>query len=145
MAQDPGEVGAQRVGDDAEKTPEQLRAEIEETREELGDTVEALAAKTDVKARARERADELKSTALHKKDELLSKVKQATPGGDSGHAVSATSGERAGSPADGAGPGGATSVVERLKGLAEENPMQSAALGAFVGGLALGRLLGRRR
>jgi hypothetical protein len=69
MAQDPGEVGAQRLGDDAGKTPEQLRAEIEETREELGDTVEALAAKTDVKARAKERADELKSSALHKKDE----------------------------------------------------------------------------
>ena len=37
------------------RTPEEIRADIEQTREEVGDTVEALAAKTDVKARTRER------------------------------------------------------------------------------------------
>jgi Protein of unknown function (DUF3618) len=42
---------------------EQLRGEIEDLREDLGDTAAALAAKTDVKARARERADELKLRA----------------------------------------------------------------------------------
>jgi hypothetical protein len=39
---------------------EQLRAGIEDTRRELGDTVEALAEKTDVKARASERVDDIK-------------------------------------------------------------------------------------
>ena len=38
---------------------EQLREEISETREELGETVEALAGKADVKAQAKEKADEV--------------------------------------------------------------------------------------
>jgi hypothetical protein len=42
-------------------SPEQLRAEIDETRRDLGDTVEALAEKTDVKARAEYRVNEIKS------------------------------------------------------------------------------------
>jgi hypothetical protein len=42
---------------------EQLRGEIEDLRQDLGDTAAVLAAKTDVKARARERADELKRSA----------------------------------------------------------------------------------
>ncbi|WP_438272125.1 DUF3618 domain-containing protein [Streptomyces antibioticus] len=42
---------------DERQTPEELRGRVEATREELGRTVEALAAKTDVKARAREKAD----------------------------------------------------------------------------------------
>jgi hypothetical protein len=48
---------------------QQLRAEIEELREDLGDTAAALAAKTDVKARAQERANELKLTAQTKAKE----------------------------------------------------------------------------
>jgi hypothetical protein len=40
---------------------EELRREIERTRRELGDTVAALAAKTDVKARARDTADRMKA------------------------------------------------------------------------------------
>jgi hypothetical protein len=39
----------------------ELREEIERTRRDLGDTVEALAAKTDVKARAREAADRMRA------------------------------------------------------------------------------------
>jgi hypothetical protein len=45
------------------RSPEEIEREIEQTREEVGDTVEALAAKTDVKARARKRADEIKAKA----------------------------------------------------------------------------------
>ena len=56
------------VGDEESKrTPEQIRADIEETRRDLGDTVEELAAKTDVKARAEAKADELKQTAAEKR------------------------------------------------------------------------------
>jgi hypothetical protein len=44
------------------RDPEQIREEIEETRRELGDTVEALAAKADVKALAREKAERAKET-----------------------------------------------------------------------------------
>jgi hypothetical protein len=42
------------------KNTEELREQVEQTREELGQTVEALAAKTDVKARAQEKAAEVK-------------------------------------------------------------------------------------
>ena len=59
-------VSAAAAGpDEAQETrsPEEIRADIEQTREEVGDTVEALAAKSDVKARARERVDEVKAKA----------------------------------------------------------------------------------
>lgn len=39
--------------------PEELRHEIERTREQLGETMQALAAKTDVKARAQDKAAQL--------------------------------------------------------------------------------------
>jgi uncharacterized protein DUF3618 len=42
-------------------TAEDLRRDIEQTREELGDTAAALGAKADVKGRAKERANEIKS------------------------------------------------------------------------------------
>jgi len=144
MAQDPSEVGAQRLEDNQEKSAEQLRAEIEDTREELGDTVEALAAKTDVKTRARDKADELKRNALAKKDELVSKAKQASPvGGSEGDGDVATEGP-AGTTADRGNGGGVGSMVEQLKGKAQQNPVPTAALAAFVGGVAFGRLISRR-
>lgn len=43
--------------------PEVLREEIAQTREELGDTVAALSGKSDVKAQASAKAEELKSKA----------------------------------------------------------------------------------
>jgi len=46
-----------------EKTPAEIRAEIDATREELGDTVEALAEKTDVKAQAKAKVEDLKGKA----------------------------------------------------------------------------------
>jgi len=42
-------------------TTEDLRRDIEQAREELGDTAAALGAKADVKGRAKERANEIKS------------------------------------------------------------------------------------
>jgi len=139
MGQDPGEVGTQQLDDESQKTPEQLRAEIEETRENLGDTVEALAAKTDIKTRARERADELKSSALLKKEELLSKVKRPGSAGESG----AAAGQPTDAPADGASPAGGKSAAEQLKGFVQGNPVPTAAFAAFIGGVAFGRLISR--
>ena len=55
--------------------PDQLRGEIADVREDLGDTVEALAAKTDVKAQAREKVDEQKTRAQAKFDEASRQVK----------------------------------------------------------------------
>jgi hypothetical protein len=53
MGQEPRESGT--------VTAEDLRRDIEQTREELGDTAAALGAKADVKSRAKERANEIKS------------------------------------------------------------------------------------
>jgi hypothetical protein len=43
----------------AQQTPEEIRAEIERTRRELGDTVDALSHKTNVKEQARLKKDEV--------------------------------------------------------------------------------------
>jgi len=138
MGKDPGEVGPQQL-DDSQKTPEQLRAEIDETREDLGETVEALAAKTDVKTRARERADELKSSAVHKKDELLAKVKPSSQGAD----ASDPAGEPAAAYAADSKSVDAKATIRQLGTKARENPVPTAALAAFIGGAAFGRLISR--
>ena len=119
MGQDPSQGQSQLT--DEQKSPEELRAEIEEVREDLGDTAAALAAKTDVKARAREKADALKQSAAAKKDDLLSKTgRSPSPNGTSG-------------------PG----VLEQARTKARENPVPVAALGALIGGFAIGRLTRR--
>ncbi|MFI6091223.1 DUF3618 domain-containing protein [Streptomyces sp. NPDC051218] len=48
----------------------ELRAKVEQTRQDLGETVEALAAKTDVKARAQEKAVAIKGQTATKAAEL---------------------------------------------------------------------------
>lgn len=45
------------------RDPDLIRHEIEETRQRLGEAVEELAAKTNVKARAREKLNELRHSA----------------------------------------------------------------------------------
>jgi hypothetical protein len=75
-------VSAAAAGpDEAQETrsPEEIRADIDKTREEVGDTVEALTAKTDVKAQARERMEEIKGNVRAKADEAKAKAKSSTP------------------------------------------------------------------
>jgi ElaB/YqjD/DUF883 family membrane-anchored ribosome-binding protein len=69
-----------------EKDPERIREGIEQTREELGETVEALAAKTDIKAQAKRRADESKQAlrkhqqhAQEKASAVRERMSNATP------------------------------------------------------------------
>lgn len=121
MGQDPGQGSAQLS--DAPKSSAELRSEIEDVREDLGETAAALAAKTDFKARARDKADELKRTAAEKKDRLLSK----TPSGAAG--------------SEPRGP----SALTQAKTKAQENPVLVAGAGALIGGFALGRLTRRDR
>ena len=112
------------------QSPEQIRDEIERTQQELGDTVEALAHKTDVKAQASARIDAAKESiqgTVHgaresvsgTKDELLGKVKQATP--------------------ESAGAG-----AQQMSATVQEKPLPFAAGAAFAGGLLVGWLIGRR-
>lgn len=81
MDQDERAEGAAMSTDNAEETrsAEDIRADIEQTREEVGDTVEALAAKTDVKAQARDRVEEVKSNVRSKVDEVKTKAQSSTP------------------------------------------------------------------
>lgn len=128
-AQDARTGDADDQAQSEQKSPEQLREEIEQTRVELGDTVEALAAKTDVKAQARDRVnalneaasqkrDELTQAAQHKRDELLHRAKAATP-------ESTTAG------------------AQQLSATVQSNPLPFTAAGAFAAGLLIGWLLGR--
>jgi ElaB/YqjD/DUF883 family membrane-anchored ribosome-binding protein len=100
------------------RSPEEIEHEIEATRAELGETVEALAHKADVKAQARERVESIKETAHQKKDEFVSKAKQASP-----EAV-----------AEGA---------QQVQAKGRQNPLPFAVGGAVLAGFLLGRLSAR--
>jgi hypothetical protein len=102
------------------RAPEQtdaaaLRAEIERTRLALGDTVEALAGKTDVKARAKGKAAEVRRTVTEK----LGRAREADPDGPSG-------------------------AAGQVRAKAQANPIPTAAAAALVGGFLLGRITKRR-
>ena len=88
--------------------PQEIAADIEATREELGDTVEALAAKTDVKARAKEKVAETKESISEKVSDIGGSAREATP--DSASA-------------------GAQQAAAAIK----ENPEYAALAGAFAG------------
>jgi Protein of unknown function (DUF3618) len=103
---------------EGEPTAEELRADIEQTREDLGDTVEALAAKTDVKAQAKQRVEELKGNGRARGEQLKTRAQSTTP----------ESAQQ-----------GAGQVVERVR----ENPAPFALGGAVLLGFLLGRLAGR--
>ena len=107
------------AGEGQPKTPEEIRLEIEATREELGDTVEALASKADVKAQAKDRFTSIKDAAQHKKDELASRARGATP------------------PSTGAG-------AQQLASTVQRKPVPFAVAGAFAGGVIVGWALARR-
>ncbi len=107
MGQEPG-TGGSAVAQSSD--PEHVREQIEETRLELGETVEALAAKTDVKARAKRKVHETKSTVASK----LGKARDVSP--DS-----------------------AVGAAAHVSETAQRNPLPLAAAGAFLAGLILGR------
>ena len=112
------------------RSPDEIRSDIEQTREELGDTVEALAAKTDVKARAQARIEEAKQQAIGRLDEVKQRVEQARSGAEERTPPAAR--ERA------------QQVGQAASEAAARNPVPAAAIGGFVGGLIVGRLMCRR-
>jgi uncharacterized protein YdbL (DUF1318 family) len=100
------------------RTPEEIRADIEQTRAEVGDTVEALAEKTDVKAQAQHRVDEIKDSARAKAEDVKAKARSATP--------------------ESAQQGG-QQVVEKIRA----NPLPLIGAGALLAAFLLGRRSGR--
>jgi chromosome segregation ATPase len=122
MGQDAGQGGAPVERE--QRSPEELRREIEETRRDLGDTAAALAEKTDVKARAKEKLEDVKRTVGQKKEAFASR--------------------QSGETADGAGvPDQVGSAVIQARAKARENPVLTAAVGAFIGGFIFGRITTR--
>jgi chromosome segregation ATPase len=128
MGEDPGAVSTraldeQRTAQQQEKQqpedPAELRADIERTRQDLGDTVAALAEKTDVKARAKDKVSEVRQNVTDKKTELMGKARESSPDG-------------------------ANSAAVQVRSKAQENPVPTAALAAFVGGFLFGRITKRR-
>ena len=69
------------AGSSVPDDPEQLKQDIERTREQLGDTVEALVAKTDVKAQAKGKVNNLtgrlKGTTAQAREQATARVTQA--------------------------------------------------------------------
>ena len=132
-------------GEAADRTPEEVRAEIDQTRVELGDTVEALVAKTDVKAQARQavtdakatvadKAADVKQTLASKQDEVTAKaadVKQTVT--DKKDEVTAAAHETT--------PDSVGDTGRRAVALAQDNRPALIVAGAF----ALGLLIGIRR
>ena len=138
MATESSKTETGKPTDAESRSPDEIQADIEATREELGETVAEIADKADVKKQAKRKVDETKAKVAAKKDELKDKavaqkdaasekVKDAAPA----------------SVQDGAGQaaGGAQQAVAQATRAAQENP---AAVGAFVGGLVVGWILGRR-
>jgi archaellum component FlaD/FlaE len=126
MGEDPGAVSARALDEengapDAQQpeSPAQLREDIERTRQDLGDTVAALAEKTDVKARAKEKVSEVRHNVTEKKTELMGKARESSPEG-------------------------ASSAAVQVRTKAQENPIPTAAVAAFVGGFLFGRITKKR-
>jgi ElaB/YqjD/DUF883 family membrane-anchored ribosome-binding protein len=124
MGEDQGAVSAQVTDQHtapAQQTPDdpaELREDIERTRQELGDTVAALAEKTDVKTRAKDKVAGVKQTVNERRTELVSRARENSPDG-------------------------ANSAAAQVRAKAEEKPIHTAAIAAFVGGFLLGRITGR--
>jgi ElaB/YqjD/DUF883 family membrane-anchored ribosome-binding protein len=127
-APEAGEVhtGGESGGQEAAKSPDELRGEIEETREELGDTVDALAQKADVKAQVRRVADEQKAKARATQQRVRDRV-SSVGGGRGGDA-----GEQA------------KTALANLSERASTQPLPYLG-GAAAAGLVLGMLLRGRK
>jgi hypothetical protein len=117
MGQDPRAAGTS-VGDDTSRTPEEIRADIAQTRDAVGDTVEALAEKTDVKAQAHQRVEDVKDNVRTKADDLKAKVQATTPAG-------------------------AQQGVRQVAAKVRENPAPLVLAGAVLMAFLVGRRTGR--
>jgi ElaB/YqjD/DUF883 family membrane-anchored ribosome-binding protein len=119
------------------QTPDEIRLEIERTREELGETVEALAAKTDVKARAQDHVTAAKESIAAARDNAAHTISAARGGAqDKADGFIARAREVT--------PESAATGAQQIGSTVHDRPLPFAAAGAFVAGLTIGWLLGRR-
>ena len=120
-----------------ETSRDQIEAEIEATREELGDTVAELADKADVKKQAKRKVTETKAKATAKKEAVKDKV---------GAQKEAVTGKVQEASPDSAQEAAAKTrrATAQAAQAARQNPLPTAAIAAFAGGLWIGWRLGRR-
>jgi Protein of unknown function (DUF3618) len=111
------------------RDPEQIEREIEQTREELGETVAAVAEKTDVKGKAKRKANQTKARAKSKAEE----VKQ----------TAGLKREQLGAKAHDVTPESAAAGAQRAATAVREKRAPVAIAAAFVAGFAVGRMTGR--
>jgi chromosome segregation ATPase len=115
MGQDPGTGSTAVAGG---QDPEEIQREIERTRGELGDTVEALAQKADVKAQAKQKIEDTKSSVSEKKDHLMGKARETSPDA-------------------------AVAAATQASQSARQNPVPLAMAGMFAAGFLAGRAFRR--
>jgi len=128
-------------GGGEERSPDQIETEIEATREDMGETVAELADKADVKKQARRKVTETKAKATAKKDELKETATAKKEAATAKVADAAPDSARDGAQQAAAG---AQQAAAQARRLARENPIPTAAIGAFVGGMLIGWMLARR-
>jgi lysozyme family protein len=119
----------------ADRTPDEIRADIEHTREELADTAAALAEKADVKARAHEKVEETKARFTHKVDDAKAKV---TGTADTAKQKAADATPE--SVASGAQQAAGTATTK-----AKQNPIPVSLVAGFAAGVVVGWIVWSRR
>jgi ElaB/YqjD/DUF883 family membrane-anchored ribosome-binding protein len=119
-----------------EKDPDRIREGIEQTREELGETVEALAAKTDIKAQAKRRADERKQALRNQQQRAQEALRQQQQ-----RAQEKASAVR--ERVSNATPEDAKEIAGQAAAAAERRPLPAIG-GALIVGVFLGWALKRR-
>jgi len=107
--------GPEVEGQQEQRSPEEIRSDIKEAREDLGDTVEALAAKTDVKGQAKAKVESVKEKFSGAKDGAAERTPTSVGDG-----------------------------FASAKDTATSNPVPTAAIAAFVGGLLVGIVIAWR-
>lgn len=111
---------------DEQRSAEEIRSDIDRTRDDLGDTAAALAGKADVKGQAKSKAEDARQAAREKTEDFAGKARDI-----------ASKAQDAAPESVGAGANNAVHV-------ARENPVFLMIAAAFVGGLMLGMIMGRR-
>lgn len=117
-----------------------LRAEIKQTRAELGETVQALAAKTDVKARAKEQVELTKAKAKAQVHEATEKVRgvaanAAAVASDKVRAATSQAGDKVSPALDKVRETGALDKAQEAREQVRRNPVPFAAV--LAAGVAL--------
>ncbi len=117
---------------------DEVRRDIAQTRDELGETVDAIAAKADVRTRARERVQDVRTMTKEKATEVAGRVREATPD------TVKEAADKMAVRVRGATPEPVKEAADKVAEQSRRHPVMTATIAA-VALLVLRRLLRRRR